>query len=59
MIEILKIITRIIYGLLPLMWVVSMWFYNEKRKFETATGITTIALLFIGIIECIFTAIGV
>lgn len=56
--DIIKIISRVANGVLPVLWIVSYWMFMKKNKLEKLCGITSLALIMIGIIECILMAFG-
>lgn len=58
MCEIIKIIARVITGLIPFVWGVSMWLTQKYDKCDMLCGVLTICLAFIGVVACIDTATG-
>ena len=58
MVEIVKVICKVVFGLLPMLWLISMWLYNKKGKWDKVVSVTTMALIGVGIAECICIAIG-
>ena len=50
-------IFRIIYGLLPFIWGVSLWASNKKGKLETLCATLSAVMFIAGILECIFMGI--
>ena len=56
--EVVKIISRILSGLIPIIWFFSWWMYLKKNKFEKTCGIFSMSLILIGIVDCVITAIG-
>lgn len=58
MLEIIKLIVRIICGVLPVLWGLSLWTFSKKNKFERTCAILTFALIWVGITQCIIIATG-
>lgn len=58
MFEVIKIISRVISGVLPVLWGFSYWMFLKKNKFEKTCAILSICFIFIGIVDCTLTAIG-
>lgn len=58
MFEVVKIICRILSGLIPIIWVFSWWMFLKKNKFEETCGVLSMSLILIGIVDCVITAIG-
>ena len=58
MIEVVKIISRILSGLIPIIWCFSWWMFLKKNKFEKTCGLFSMLLILIGIVTCEIMAIG-
>ena len=58
MIDAIKIIIRVISGVIPILWVFSYRMFLKKNKFEKMCGALSMALIVIGTAECISTVIG-
>jgi hypothetical protein len=58
MIEILKIVLRVICGVLPILWVFSYYMALVKDKFERMCCYVSLLLIAIGILFCILIACG-
>ena len=58
MFEVIKIISRIISGVFPVLWVFSYWMFLKKNKFEKMCAVLTLIFVLKGIVDCILTAIG-
>lgn len=53
-----EIIARVICGLLPIIWGVSLWAYVKKKIFETMCVVLSVCFFTIGLIDLIFFAMG-
>lgn len=58
MFEVIKIILRVISGVIPILWGFSYWMFLKKNKFEKMCGALSLSLITIGIAECLSTVIG-
>lgn len=57
--EIIKIISRILCGMLPILWIYGcFWVLPRKGEFDKLTEVITAVFMFIGIISCILSALG-
>ena len=53
-----EIIVRVICGLLPIIWGVSLWAYTKKKIFETVCVVLSVCFFAIGLLDVIFVATG-
>ena len=54
----LEIIVRVVSGLIPFVWIISLIFWNKKELFGALLTFSTIVLSTIGCIDCLLTAFG-
>jgi hypothetical protein len=57
--EIIIIILRVIYGVLPVLWLFSWIMFSKKNKLEKLSAVLTAIVLGIGLIDCLLTAFGI
>ena len=57
MIEVVKIILRVIIGAIPILWSFSFWMFLFKNRFEKMCAVLSFSLMCIGFIECLLSAI--
>ena len=57
MFEFLEIVSRVLLGMLPILWVVLFCIYANEKKFIEILSVLTILLIIFGMIYCIFSAI--
>ena len=56
--EVIKIIIRVISGVIPILWGFSYWMFLKKNKFGKTCGALSMSLITIGITDCVLAAIG-
>lgn len=58
MLEIIKIIVRIVCGFMPIVWGISYWAFLIHNKLEKLCAILSLVFICFGMADCIATAIG-
>ena len=58
MFETIKIIIRLISGVLPILWGFSYWMFLKINRFEKTCAVLSMTFIFMGIVDCILIAIG-
>ena len=59
MLEIIKIIIRVLCGMLPILWIYGcFWVFPGKGDLDKLTEVITVAFVFVGMITCILFALG-
>ena len=58
MFDVVKIIIRVISGVIPILWGFSYWMFLKNNRFEKMCAVLSMTFIFMGIVDCILTAIG-